>query len=85
MKDVETLILTIVKPLVSHPERISITQSESDRFYEFHLSVADSDVGRIIGRRGRIAQAIRNVVYSFRFHGAKRVRLIIEDGKAKNS
>ncbi|GAB5054038.1 MULTISPECIES: KH domain-containing protein [Pediococcus] len=85
MKNVETLILTIVKPLVSYPERITIERSESDRFYEFHLSVADEDVGRIIGRHGRVAQAIRNVVYSFRFHGEKRVRLVIEDGKSKNS
>ncbi|GAB5052327.1 KH domain-containing protein [Pediococcus ethanolidurans] len=85
MKEVESLILAIVKPLVSHPERISIKQSESDRFYEFHLSVDDEDIGRIIGRHGRVAQAIRNVVYSFRFHGDKRVRLVIEDGKAKNS
>ncbi|WP_412990365.1 KH domain-containing protein [Pediococcus siamensis] len=85
MKDVETLILTIVKPLVSHPERVSIVQSESERFFEFHLSVAAEDVGRIIGRHGRVAQAIRNVVYSFRFHGEKRIRLVIEDGKSKNS
>lgn len=85
MKDIEALILAIVESLVSHPERISIEQSESERFYEFHLSMDPADVGRVIGRHGRVAQAIRNVVYSFRFQGNKRVRLVIEDGKSKSS
>ncbi|MHA8111090.1 KH domain-containing protein [Lactobacillaceae bacterium Melli_B4] len=77
----DKLIKTIVKPLVEYPEDITIQHNETDRFYEYHLQTNPKDVGRIIGKKGHIAQTIRTIVYSVRVNGNKRVRLIIEDGQ----
>jgi len=79
MTDIKELIHTIVKPLVSHPEDIGIVMEETDDFYEYRLSVNPDDVGRVIGKKGRIAKAMRTIVYSVRVDGPKRVRLTIED------
>lgn len=81
MTDVKELVLTIVRPLVSHPEQIELDVNESDEFIEYNLSVHPEDIGRIIGKQGRVAKAIRTIVYSVRIQGPKRVRLNILDGK----
>jgi predicted RNA-binding protein YlqC (UPF0109 family) len=44
---------------------------------EYHLEVAEADIGRIIGRQGRIIQAIRTVVYFVPVEG-KKVRLLVD-------
>ena len=45
---------------------------------EYHLHLDAEDVGRVIGKQGRVARAIRTIVYSVRTKGTKRVRLVIE-------
>ena len=77
--DVKQLILTIVKPLVANPSAISITTQRDNHFLNFNLSVASQDVGRIIGKRGRVAQAIRTIVYSVRLDDNLSIRLNIVD------
>ncbi|SKA06769.1 hypothetical protein SAMN02745116_02304 [Pilibacter termitis] len=79
-QDVKDLVLTIVHPLVTHPEAITLTVTESDEFMEYHLSVHPEDIGRVIGKQGRVAKAIRTIVYSVRVAGNKKVRLNIVDG-----
>lgn len=79
MTDVKEFITAIVSPLVNHPEDIQLNMQETDDFYEYLLSVHPDDVGRIIGRKGRIAKSIRTIVYSVRTPGPKRIRLTIED------
>ena len=81
MADVKELILTIVRPLVSQPEAVSLEIEESTDFLEYNLTVAEEDIGRIIGKQGRVAKAIRTIVYSVRIDGPKKVRLNILDGK----
>lgn len=82
MADVKELILTIVRPLVSQPEAVSLEIEESTDFLEYNLTVAKEDIGRIIGKQGRVAKAIRTIVYSsVRIDGPKKVRLNILDGK----
>ena len=81
MTDVKELVLTIVRPLVSHPEQVELAISESEDFLEYNLTVHPEDIGRIIGKQGRVAKAIRTIVYSVRVEGPKRVRLNILDGK----
>ncbi|MBP1040729.1 KH domain-containing protein [Vagococcus sp. BWB3-3] len=80
MTDVKELVLTIVRPLVSHPEQIKLEVEESEDFFEYNLSVDPEDIGRIIGKQGRVAKAIRTIVYSVRLDGPKKVRLNILDG-----
>lgn len=79
MTDFNQLIKTIVTPLVDHPEAIKIDMTETDRFYEYNLTVDADDIGRVIGKRGHVASAIRTIVYSVRVNGQKRVRLVIND------
>ncbi|ELS0338130.1 KH domain-containing protein [Enterococcus faecalis] len=81
MADVKELILTIVRPLVSQPEAVSLEIEESTDFLEYNLTVAKEDIRRIIGKQGRVAKAIRTIVYSVRIDGPKKVRLNILDGK----
>lgn len=81
MTDVKELVLTIVRPLVSHPEQVTLEIVESKDFYEYNLSVHPDDIGRIIGKQGRVAKAIRTIVYSVRVKGPKKVRLNILDDK----
>lgn len=79
MKDMQSFIHALVEPLVSNPDAIEINCVETDEFYDYHLSVDPEDVGRVIGKRGRIARAMRTILYSIHVDGPKRVRLTIND------
>ena len=81
MKDLKDLVLTIVRPLVTQPDQVNLEITESTEFYEYNLTVAPEDIGRIIGKQGRVAKAIRTIVYGVRVNGPKKVRLNILDGK----
>ncbi|CAM3700443.1 KH domain-containing protein [Mesobacillus zeae] len=58
------LIETIVKPLVDFPEDVRVDASEEDHRIIYRLSVSKSDMGKVIGKQGRVAKAIRTVVYA---------------------
>lgn len=78
--DVKQLIITIVASLVADPEAIRIETKRDTRFLNFNLTVAKDDVGRVIGKHGRIAQALRTLVYSVRLDDKSlRARLNIVD------
>lgn len=77
MADMKELILTVVRPLVTHPEELDIVIEESNEYLEYQLSVHPDDIGRVIGKQGRVAKSIRTIVYSVRVNGPKRVRLLI--------
>lgn len=71
------LIESIVTPLVDHPEDITIEKREEAKKIVYHLTVNEEDVGKIIGKNGRIAKAIRTIVYSAKSDTNKRVYLDI--------
>ena len=79
MVDIGSLIKAIVTPLVTKPEAVAVTAHETDEYMAFDLAVAPEDVGRVIGKQGRVAQAIRTIVYSVKSPYNKRVRLNILD------
>ncbi len=56
------LLEHIAKALVDEPEKVDVHQVESDRLIILELRVAESDMGKVIGKQGRIAKAIRTVV-----------------------
>ena len=78
-QEMRQLIHTIIEPLVSQPVDINLELKQTDDFHEYLLSVHPDDIGRVIGKGGRIAKAIRAIVYSIRYDGPKRVRLTIVD------
>ncbi|MBO8176504.1 MAG: KH domain-containing protein [Bacillus sp. (in: Bacteria)] len=58
------LIETIVKPLVSFPDEVRVEAIEDDATITYRLSVHPEDVGKVIGKQGLVAKAIRTVVYT---------------------
>ena len=56
------LLEVIAKSLVEHPEEVVVTEKESGKSTVIELKVAQSDMGKVIGKQGRIAKAIRSVV-----------------------
>ena len=51
----------IAKALVDHPDEVSVTETEREDSILLALSVAPSDMGKVIGKSGKIARAIRSV------------------------
>jgi uncharacterized protein len=58
------LIETIVKPLVDFPDDVRVNVVEEDQRVTYQLSVNKTDMGKVIGKQGRVAKAIRTVVYA---------------------
>ncbi len=56
------LVETIARALVEHPDEVRVTEEESDGDIVVYLNVAEDDMGKVIGKQGRIAKAIRSVV-----------------------
>lgn len=56
------LVEVIAKALVEFPDEVQVTETENGRTTVIELKVAQSDMGKVIGKQGRIAKAIRSVV-----------------------
>lgn len=56
------LLESIAKSLVDYPDEVSVNEVESDNGIILELKVAKDDMGKVIGKQGRIAKAIRTVV-----------------------
>ena len=56
------LVEVIAKSLVDYPDEVVVTQNETEKAIVIELRVAQSDMGKVIGKQGRIAKAIRAVV-----------------------
>ncbi len=71
------LVEIIARSLVDHPDDVSVTQVESDQSIVLELKVAPDDMGKVIGKQGRIAKAIRTVIKAAATKEDKRVMLEI--------
>ena len=67
------LVEVIAKSLVENPDEVVVTQTESGNDLLIELKVAPSDMGKVIGRQGRIAKAIRSVVKAASSRSDKKV------------
>ena len=56
------LVAVIAKSLVDYPDQVVVTETENEKAIVLELRVAQSDMGKVIGKQGRIAKAIRSVV-----------------------
>ena len=65
------------KNLVEHPEAVQVTEKEGDRATILELKVAPEDMGKVIGKQGRIAKAIRTVVKAAAIHEDKKIMVEI--------
>ncbi len=67
------LVEVIAKELVDYPDQVVVTERETEKGLVIELKVADSDMGKVIGKQGRIANAIRSVVKAAASKTDKRV------------
>ncbi|MGI5839121.1 MAG: KH domain-containing protein [bacterium] len=73
----QDLVEYIAKALVDHPEDVQINCEEDSRAILLRLQVAPDDMGKIIGKSGRIAKAMRTVVNAAATRTGKRVTVEI--------
>lgn len=64
MKDIKNLLIEMAQGLVSEKDSVSVKVDEvnEEKVIVFHLDVSDADKGRVIGKQGRIARAIRTIM-----------------------
>ena len=73
------LVGFMVKSLVDHPEQVEIREIEGEKSTILELKVTKDDIGKVIGKHGRIARAIRTVLNASATKTGKRVVLEILD------
>ena len=72
------LVEHMSKALVNNPDAAQVTETETEDGYELQLKVAPEDMGKIIGKQGRIAKAMRTVLKAAASKEGKKVNLDIE-------
>ncbi|MDA3732542.1 KH domain-containing protein [Niameybacter massiliensis] len=75
----KSLVEVIAKQLVDLPEEVSVSQREEENAVILELKVAPSDMGKIIGKQGKIAKAIRTIVKSATASSSKKVVVEISE------
>jgi uncharacterized protein len=71
------LVEIIARSLVDHPDEVSVSEKEDEKGLILELHVAESDMGKVIGKQGRIAKAIRTVVKASAVKDDKKVMVEI--------
>ena len=76
----EELLVLIAQGLVEKPDEVTVTVDEpgEDGVAVYHLHVAEGDMGRVIGKQGRIAKAIRTVMRAASVKGGKKIAVEID-------
>ena len=73
--DTEGLVRFLVTSLVDDPQTVTITVTESDEAITFEIALNPDDVGKVIGRQGRIIKAIRTLARAAGTTGDKQVEV----------
>jgi len=77
--DPKDLIIIIAKELVDNPEQVSINYVDDGNTVLYELTVAKNDIGKVIGKKGRTADAIRSILNSVAGKARKKFLLEIVD------
>lgn len=59
----ESLVLGLVQPIATHPEDVTVTVNQTKEATSIKVCVNPDDLGRIIGKNGRVANSIRTLIY----------------------
>ena len=79
MRQLESLLLFLVRQLVDEPDGVEVTAKETDSRVDFTLRVAEGDVGKVIGKGGRIVKSIRTVMKAASVKAQRRVSVEVLD------
>ena len=72
------LVEILAKALVDHPDQVLVAQTENDKSVQLQLTVAQEDMGKVIGKQGKIANAIRTLVKAAAVKDGRRVHMDID-------
>jgi predicted RNA-binding protein YlqC (UPF0109 family) len=75
MQQLENLLLFLARSLVDEPEKVEVSSRETGSRVNLTLRVASGDVGKVIGRQGRIVKSIRTVMKAASVKANKRVNV----------
>lgn len=75
----EEILKTIITNLVDNEEAVQITRVDDEKGVLLKVKVADEDMGKVIGKQGRIAKAIRTVMKAITSKENKKVGIIFEE------
>ncbi len=75
----EEILKTIIESLVDQKDQVQITRVDDEKGVLLKVKVADSDMGKIIGKQGRIAKAIRTVMKAVTSKEHKKVGIVFEE------
>ena len=78
------LVEVIAKALVDNPDEVVVTETQKDKAIIVNLKVASSDIGKVIGKSGRIAKSIRAVVSAAASNTNKKVIVEIDNSCTVN-
>lgn len=73
------LLEYLAKALVDHPEQVQVQETVTDTTVVLELTVAKDDIGKVIGKQGRIARALRTIVKASAVKNGKRAIVEIVD------
>lgn len=79
MQRLESLLTFLARSLVDDPDSVEVSGTESEDRVDLELRVASDDVGKVIGRQGRIVKAIRTVMKAASVKVGKRVSVEVVD------
>jgi len=79
MPQLEALLRFLARSLVDEPEKVEISAHETDSRVDLTLRVARGDMGKVIGRSGKIVKAIRTVMKAASVKANKRVNVEVTD------
>jgi hypothetical protein len=77
MKELKELIEYIVKALVDNPEKVEVKEIAGEKSIIYELKVGEGDLGKVIGKEGRTANAVRTIITAAAMKQGKRTVLEI--------
>lgn len=77
----QELIEFIVKSIVDNKDVVSVERVQDDRYTTYHVTVAQEDIGGVIGKGGKIAEAIRTIVKSANSRERARIKFDAKKGE----
>lgn len=78
----ETLKI-LVESIVDEPDKVVITEKQDDKLTTYQISVAENDIGRILGKEGKMAKSIRTIIRSIAAKNKQRVTVDFIENRGK--
>ena len=75
----EEILKTIIENLVENKEEVSVTRVDDEKGILLKVKVAQSDMGKVIGKQGKVAKAIRVIMKSVTSNEQKNVGVVFEE------